>query len=57
VEEPQTVHPDEITVLKQEPETDVPLARNGEPIAVSRIGPSATDVESGSPERAGIGAQ
>lgn len=48
VEEPRSVHPDEITVLKLDPESDAPLAHGGEPVAASRAGSPATDVESGS---------
>lgn len=45
LEEPEPIHPDEITVLKLDPEADAPLARGGEPISASRAGPPATDVE------------
>jgi hypothetical protein len=48
VEEPGSVHPDEITVLKLDPEADAPLAHGGEPVSASRAGSPATDVESGS---------
>jgi cell wall-associated NlpC family hydrolase len=48
VEEPMAVHPDGITNLKPDPEADKPLAADGEPVAASRTGPSATGVEPGS---------
>jgi hypothetical protein len=43
VEDPDTIHPDEITVLKLDPEADAPIAHGGEPVSASRAGPPATD--------------
>jgi cell wall-associated NlpC family hydrolase len=49
VEDLGTVHPDEITILKLDPEADTSLAHDGEPVAASRAGPPATGhVEPGS---------
>jgi hypothetical protein len=48
VEEPETIHPDQISVHKLDPESDAPLAHGGEPVCASWAGPPTTDVEPGS---------
>jgi hypothetical protein len=45
VEDSETIHPDEITVLKLDPEADAPLAHGGEPVSASREDPPVAGVE------------
>jgi hypothetical protein len=41
VEEPETIHPDQISVHKLDPESDAPLAHGGEPVCA--VGRSSHD--------------